>query len=137
MGWVELISLMRKLLPLLSRVVPMLESTIAARSANRAESAALDSASSPIGRDIKELGIITAALLRTQQKQALQIEGVSESVQQAASLQEVYADRVRELDERVASLFTWIKTAVALSAVALLAVVILLTVMWYVGRASV
>ena len=42
MGWLELIALMKRLLPLLTRLAPMLESYIGARGATRGDTEAID-----------------------------------------------------------------------------------------------
>ncbi|SEB55925.1 hypothetical protein [Terriglobus roseus] len=95
MGWLEVLAMLKRLLPLLNRIAPMLESYVGGRIAGRDDTAALER----ISTDLKQHLIATAAASRS--------ETETELAQQTAILREL-TEEVRRLkasgDERASQL---------------------------------
>ena len=95
MGWLELLSLLKRVLPLLTRVAPMLETYVGGRLAGRDDSVALERIAANLKHDLAA----TSATQRTETQAAL--------AEQASHLRELTAEirllRVAD-DERSARL---------------------------------
>lgn len=128
MGWLEILPLLRRLLPLLSRAVPMLESTLAARSSARSESS-----SEALRAEVLQLGSGTSSIQSTLKQHSAQLAQISGDLQQTR-LDSAAARDALEL--RLATITRWMKVAVVLSSLALVAVIALVVSLLRCGHAG-
>lgn len=126
MGWFELIALMKRVLPLLSRVAPMLETYLATRGATRGDGEALDRLSGEVKTHLATLSQSHADLksaLDTQNDRLLQI---SDELRQLRSADVANSIRLEYTEQQIASALRMLRAVSVLMVALLLACIGLL-----------
>jgi hypothetical protein len=102
MGWLEVLAMLKRLLPLLTRVAPMLESYVGGRVAGRDDAALLER----VAGEFKTELIATTAVHRTETQAALaeQAAELRDIRMELKHLREEQAARIAEADLRNASM---------------------------------
>ena len=128
MGWLEVLAMLKRLLPLLSRVAPMLETYVGARVAARDDSAALER----IATDLKHDLISTTATHRTETQAALaeQSAKLRDIRLELKHLREEQAARMLEAEHRNASMQKSIRSLGLVTLVMVAVCVVLLVVIF-------
>jgi hypothetical protein len=125
MGWLEVLAMLKRLLPLLTRVAPLLESYVGGRIAGRDEAAAIER----VAADLKHDLIATTAAHRTETEAALAeqtalLRELTEEVRWLHAAEEARAAQLATVQERLGSL----QTTMRLLAIGIVLILILATV---------
>lgn len=126
MGWFELIALMKRVLPLLSRVAPMLETYLATRGATRGDSEALDRLSGEVKTHLATVAqghTDLKGVLDTQNDRLLQI---SDELRQLRSADVANSIRLEYTEQQISSAMRMLRVVSMLMVALLLACIGLL-----------
>ena len=126
MGWLELIALMKRLLPLLSRVAPMLETYLGARGAVRGDTEAIDRLSGDLQAQLASGTQNHLALSDALEAQNSRLLHLSDELQHLRAAQAEGVGRFDRMERQVASAGRLLRTVSVLTVVLLLACVGLL-----------
>jgi CHASE3 domain sensor protein len=101
MGWLEVLTMLKRLVPLLTRVAPMLETFIATRGAVRNDSAALERVAGGLKSDL----LSTTAAHRTEIEAAFSVQAAElrDIRVELKHLREEQASRLAEVERGVAA----------------------------------
>ncbi len=122
MGWLELLPLMKRALPLLLRLVPMLEATLASRSAARAELALPASITADAAQSQNDVLAVLEA-------HSGQLATLAEDVKRLGTADEFFAKRFQSMEDQVSGLQTLLKAFATTMVLLLLVAVVLLVVL--------
>jgi CHASE3 domain sensor protein len=104
MGWLEVLAMLKRLLPLLTRVAPMLESYVGGRVAGRDDTAAFERIAGELKQDL----ISTTAAHRTEVEAALaeqsgHLRELAEELRRLRVAEEERAAALAEVQQRLAA----------------------------------
>ena len=123
--WLKILLQLRELLPHLTRLAPLMEHFLSQRR-EQAHASAIDPAIfDDLSGDISEVAKAHAALYRAMQDQTETIGQVESEVRILRTLVDSSQKRIIDLEERVSSLGTWLKTTAILSLILLITLVVL------------
>jgi len=123
--WLKVLIQLRELLPHLTRLAPLMEHFLSQRR-EQAHASAIDPAIfDDLSGDISEVAKAHAALYRAMQDQTETIGQVESEVRILRTLVDSSQKRIIDLEERVSSLGTWLKTTAILSLILLITLVVL------------
>jgi hypothetical protein len=114
MGWLEVLAMLKRMMPLLTRLAPMLESYVGGRIAGRDEAAALERVASGLKQDL----ISTTAAHRTETEAALarqtaHLRELSEDLQELRMSQEESANKLEAVQVRLSAIQSTLRLLVA------------------------
>jgi hypothetical protein len=125
--WPKVIAQLFELLPHITRLVPMADRYLSAKTASeKATDAAMIAMAEGVRGDLGQVTKAHAGLYRQLQEQSLQIDAVSEDVKRTRVAVEQHGHRMEVLEQQVTSLGIWVKAGVSLLAVLLVVVIVLL-----------
>jgi hypothetical protein len=127
MGWLEVLAMLKRLLPLLTRVAPMLESYAGGRVAGRDDTAALER----ISNDLKQHLISTTAANRTETEAALAqqtalLRDLTEEVHRLRASGDERATQLAGLQQQLVTTQTMLRLLAAGLLLILIAVILML-----------
>jgi len=123
--WLKILFQLRELLPHLTRLAPLMEHYLSQRRELAHASAIDPTIFENLSGDIDEVAKAHAALYRVIQDQTETIGQVESEVRILRTLVDSSQKRIIDLEERVSSLGTWLKTAAVLSLILLITLVVL------------
>jgi phage shock protein A len=125
--WPKVIAQLFELLPHITRLVPMADKYLSARTASeKATDAAMIAMAEGVRGDLGQVTKAHAGLYRQLQDQSLQIDAVTEEVKRTRLAIEQHGHRMEEFEQKVSSLALWVKAGVSLLLVLLIVVIVLL-----------
>jgi hypothetical protein len=125
--WPKVIAQLFELLPHITRLVPIADRYLSAKTASeKATDAAMIAMAEGVRGDLGQVTKAHAGLYRQLQEQSLQIDAVSEDVKRTRVAVEQHGHRMEVLEQQVTSLGIWVKAGVSLLAVLLVVVIVLL-----------
>lgn len=125
--WPKVIAQLFELLPHITRLVPMADRYLSAKTASeKATDAAMIAMAEGVRGDLGQVTKAHAGLYRQLQEQSLQIDALSEDVKRTRVAVEQHGHRMEVLEQQVTSLGIWVKAGVSLLAVLLVVVIVLL-----------
>ena len=126
MGWLELIALMKRVLPLLSSVAPMLESYVGARGATRGDTEAIERLSGDLKAQLAGAAQNHLDLKDTLDAQDERLEHIADELQRLRAADAEVIARLEQIERHIASSARLMLLTSLLIAVLLLACVGLL-----------
>jgi chromosome segregation ATPase len=124
MGWLEVLSQLQRLVPLMTRLAPVLESYVGARGAAALDSKATQDALARMANELKgnaEIATADQAQLREAlQQQHAQMTAINDELHQIGLAQEQAARHVSELNIQITEVASSLKIVTALLVVLLL-----------------
>ena len=130
MGWLEVLALLKRLLPLLNRVAPMLETFVAARGGARADvDAAAERLSSELKLHAEAGGRAGADLQQAIERQGSQIGSLAAGVAVLRRSAEAEAARMEAVERQLKSLRQSLLWCAVALAVAMAATLLLLSLL--------
>jgi chromosome segregation ATPase len=125
--WPKVIAQLFELLPHISRLIPMADRYLSTKTASeKANEAAMAAMAEGVRGDLGQVTKAHAGLYRQLQEQSAQLTEVNEEVKRTRALFEQHHQRMEALEQRTASLGSWIKAGVSLLIVLLVVVIVLL-----------
>lgn len=125
--WPKVLMQLFELLPHVSRLLPMADRYLAAKTSNEsANEAALAAMAEGVRGDLGQVTKAHAGLYRQLQDQGNQIAELAEDVRASRSLSEQSERRITSLDSKVDSLEIWVKAGVVLLVLLIVLVLVLL-----------
>lgn len=103
MGWLELLALLKRVLPLLSRVAPMLESYVVARGATRDDSEALDRLSAELKTHLAAANEHQSVLRDTLDIQNERLLHLSDELQRLRTAGTENSAKLEQIERQIAS----------------------------------
>ncbi len=126
MGWLELIALLKRVLPLLSRLAPMLESYIGARGATRGDAEAFDRLSGDLKTQLAGAAENHADLKGLLEAQSSVLQQLSDELHRQRAAEAEKLARLVQIQQQIAANTRLLRLASLLTFVLLLACIGLL-----------
>jgi chromosome segregation ATPase len=103
MGWLELLALLKRVLPLLSSVAPMLESYVGARGATRGDAEAIDRLSGDLKAELAATAQNHVDLKDTLDAQSERLRHLSDELQRLRGADSDKVARLEQIERQIAS----------------------------------
>ena len=126
MGWLELLAMMKRVLPLLGRLAPMLETYVAARGATQGDAGALDHLSADLQAQIAATAQNHVDLKDTLEAQSDRLQRLADEVRHLRTAESGLNVRLEYIEEQIASNVRLLRIAAVVAVTLLLACVGLL-----------
>ncbi len=104
MGWFEVLALLKRLAPMLSRIAPMLEAFMVTRGGTRADTEALDRLANDIKSELASASRSYNALTDLVSGQSTQVAALRDDLRHIREADERGASRLLEVEMQVAAL---------------------------------